>query len=207
MPTLAFFFVGSVLLLNGLVILGRVDARSAAPLNVLIGTIVTGIAIRTAIQAGDPIDPQAFDTVIRSAGSLLFGLTYLYVGIGSFANLSGRGLGWYCGWATGASVFLGLVHYLRLDDPRSGMLWVLWAVLFAAFFVTSGLGRRRYESATGWFTVLAACLTITVPGALMLLGTWDELPTVAVTVAGLVLLVVLVPLALRSEPVEAAAEA
>lgn len=207
MPTLAFFFVGSVLLVNGLVILGRVDARSAAPLNILIGAIVTGIAIRTAIQAGDTSDPQAFDTVIRSAGSLLFGLTYLYVGIGGFANLSGRGLGWYCGWATGASVFLGLVHYLRLDDPRSGMLWVLWAFLFAAFFVTSGLGRRRYESATGWFTVLAACLTITVPGALMLLGTWDELPTVAVTAAGVVLLAALVPLVVRSGPVDAPAEA
>lgn len=202
MPTLAFFFVGSVLLLNGLVILGRVDARSAAPLNVLIGAIVSGMAIRTAIQAGDLSDPQAFDSVIRSAGSLLFGLTYLYVGIGSFANLSGRGLGWYCGWATGVSVFLGLVHYVRLDDPRSGMLWVLWAFLFAAFFVTLGLGRRRYESATGWFTVLAACLTISVPGALMLLGTWNELPTVAVTAAGLVVLATLVPLVRRSVPVD-----
>lgn len=207
MPTLAFFFVGSVLLVNGLVILGRVDARSAAPLNVLIGTIVTGIAIRTAIQAGDLSDPQAFDTVMRSAGSLLFGLTYLYVGIGNFANLSGRGLGWYCGWATGASIFIGLVHYLRLDDPRAGMLWVLWAFLFAAFFVTAGLGRRRYESATGWFTVLAACLTITVPGALMLLGTWDDLPAAAVTAAGLVLIAVFVPLVLRSAPVDAVVEA
>lgn len=207
MPTLAFFFVGSVLLLNGLVILGRVDARSAAPLNVMIGAIVTGIAIRTAIQAGDLGEPEAFDSLIRAAGSLLFGLTYLYVGVGNFANLSGRGLGWYCGWATGASVFIGLVHYLRLDDPRSGMLWMLWAILFAAFFVTSGLGRRRYESATGWITVLAACLTITVPGALMLLGTWDELPAAAVTAAGLALIAVFVPLVLRSGPVEAAVEA
>lgn len=207
MPTLAFFFVGSVLLLNGLVILGRVDARSAAPLNVLIGAIVTGIAIRSAILAGDPSQPEAFDGLIRSAGSLLFGLTYLYVGIGNFANLSGRGLGWYCGWATGASIFIGLVHYLRLDDPRSGMLWVLWAILFAAFFVTAGLGSRRYESATGWITVLAACLTITVPGALMLLGTWDELPAAAVTAAGLALIAVFVPLVLRSAPVDAATEA
>lgn len=202
MPTLAFFFVGSVLLLNGLVILGRVDARSAAPLNILIGAIVTGVAIRTAVQAGDLSDPQAFDSVTRSAGSMLFGLTYLYVGIGNFANLSGRGLGWYCGWATGVSLFVGLVHYLRLDDPRMGMLWVVWAFLFAAFFVTAGLGRRRYESATGWFTVLAACLTITVPGGLMLLGTWEDVPSVAITAAGLVLLATLIPLVLRSALVD-----
>lgn len=204
MPTLAFFFVGSVLLLNGLVVLGRIDARSAGPLNVMIGAIVAAIAIRTAIQAGDPSQPEAFDSLIRAGGSLLFGLTYLYVGIGALANLSGRGLGWYCGWATGAALFIGLVHYLRLDDPRSGMLWILWAILFATFFVTSGLGRRRYESATGWFTVLAACLTITVPGALMLLGTWDELPVAAVTAAGLALIVAFVPLVLRSTPVDPA---
>lgn len=207
MPTLAFFFVGSVLLVNGLVILGRVDARSAAPLNVLIGAIVTGVAIRSAIQAGDLSDPQAFDSTVRSAGSMLFGLTYLYVGIGNLANLSGRGLGWYCGWATGVSIFVGLIHYLRLDDPRMGMLWVVWAFLFAAFFLTAGLGLRRYESATGWFTVLASFLTITVPGALMLLGTWDELPTVAITAVGVALIATLVPLVLRSAPDDTAAEA
>src|SRR5262249_61954175 len=45
MPSLGLFFVGPVLLINGLSLLGRVDAKAAAPVNAFTGVLLIGVTL------------------------------------------------------------------------------------------------------------------------------------------------------------------
>jgi len=82
MGNVGLFFVGVVLLVNGLVILNIVPARSAAILNLFVG--VMQVLLPTIIisqAAGDP-------AIINATWpTYLFGFTYLYYGLGILFDL------------------------------------------------------------------------------------------------------------------------
>jgi hypothetical protein len=194
---LALMFVGAVLFVNGLAVLGRVDPRAAAPINFFVGVTLVVATGWTIWGVRDLSTTANLDVVIGASGFLLFAFTYLYVGIGNLAGHSAEGLGWYCAWAALISVALAITNYTRLDDPKFGMLWVLWAILFTCFFVVLGLGRDRLGWATGWVTVIEAFITTTIPGGLLLLGKWDDIPDWVATAVGLSAIAIFVLLMLR----------
>ncbi len=138
------FFIGAVLLCNGLTLLGRIQPRSAAPVNALVGVVLVAAAARL----GVPHDASEAD-LVGAAGFLLFAITYLWVAINAYTRHDPAGLGWYCAWASGVSVFLGLVNVTHLDDDKFALLWLLWAVLFAVFFVVIALERTDLAVAAG----------------------------------------------------------
>lgn len=198
MTSLGLFFVGAVLFINGLSLVGRVDAGGAAPVNAFVGSLLVGVTAFIVVPVKDLGIAENRDVIVGSVGFLLFAFTYLWVALNNWTGHSGSGLGWYCLWAAGVATFLAVLNFARYDDPRFGMLWVMWAVLFTMFFVVLALELTRYTRATGWLTVMEAFVTTTVPGALLLTGEWENVSGGVAVGVGLATLVVFATLLVRS---------
>lgn len=175
MGALGLLFVGSVLLVNGLVLLGRVEPAAAAPINLFVGALLVVVVLYLSLPRSDDLTP-----VFTAAGFLLFGFVYLYVGILNLTGHAGTGVGWYCAWAAGVSLVIALVTFGRDGDVKLGTLWLLWSLLFTMFFLVLGLGLTRFTVVTGWVTVVESVITATVPGLLLLLGVWADVPDLLV---------------------------
>jgi len=197
MPNLGLFFVGPVLLINGLSLLGRVDAKAAAPVNAFTGVLLIGVTLYIDLPAAAR-GAGASSVVLGSAGYLLFAFTYLYVAVGNWSGASGSGLGWYCGWATLVAVFLSAEYYATYHDAKFGTIWLSWALLFATFFTVLALKVSSLTAAAGWLTVLEAFSTCTIPGALLLAGRWNGLSTGIVIAAQAAVAVAFLAVAWRS---------
>src|SRR5688572_15189631 len=90
MGAVGLFYVGAVLFLNGVMILGKVDPKAAAVFNLFVGALQVITPTYLIFTAGG--DP---DIILNAAGLYLFGFTYLYVGIGLLAKLDTTGVGWF----------------------------------------------------------------------------------------------------------------
>jgi hypothetical protein len=203
MSAVGLLFVGAVLFVNGLLFLGRIDPRSAGVFNLFVGALQTAIPFWLIAHAATP------DDVLGAAGIFLFGFTYLYVGIGNLAGLPSDGLGWYSAWVAVLAAGFGVVNIVRFHDTPTGLLWLQWSVLWAVFWVVLALGVSWLTSAAGWLTLIQSVTTCTVPGFVILLGKWGEVPVWPIALSIVVSLAVVVPLALRSRaasPVEAGAQ-
>ena len=133
MGSVGLLYVGAVLFLNGLMLLGYVNARSAAPLNVFVGAmqVITPTWL-IFTSRGDP------DVILNASGLYLFGFTYLYVAWNLLAGLDGTGLGYFSLFvAICACVYAGL-NFGRLGDTAFGVIWLMWAFLWALFFLVLG---------------------------------------------------------------------
>src|SRR5947209_20544854 len=118
-------------------LLGRVDARAAAPLNLFVGAMQVVIPTFLIFTSGGNAS-----TILFASGLYLFGFTYLYVGINLLGNLDGTGLGWFSAFvALCAVVYAGLNFwgYMLPKDTAFAAIWLYWAVLWALFFVVLGL--------------------------------------------------------------------
>jgi hypothetical protein len=197
MTSLGLFFVGAVLFVNGLSLLGRIDAAAAAPINAFVGLLLVGVTAFLVVPVRDLGLAENRDVIVGAVGFLLFAFTYLWVALNNWTGANGTGLGWYCAWAAGVAAFLAIVNFARYDDPRFGMLWLLWTLLFSLFFCVLALGAGRLAWATGWVTVIEAFITTTIPGALLLLGEWTSLADAVAIGAGLLAIVVFAALLVR----------
>ena len=195
LSSVSLFFIGAVLLVNGLALHGRIEPKEAAPVNAFVGVVLVAAAGRLALPTG--ADEAA---LVGAAGFLLFGVTYLWVALNAWTGHPAGGLGWYCAWATGVSVFLGLVNLVHEDDPKFALLWLLWALLFATFFVVLALGRSALNHAAGWLAIMQAIVTASVPGGLLMIGQWEDLATAWVAVAAAGVIGVFLVLARRPRP-------
>lgn len=184
MSHLALLFVGAVLLINGLVFLGRVDARSAVPVNLLTGSLLLLTALlQVAALSGTEEDGHLL--VFGAAGFALFGFTYLTVGGNALAGGSGAALSWYCGWAACVAGVLAVINVLGAEDPRMAWLWGAWAVLFLSFFLAGVVPAPGLVAGAGILAVLQSITTATIPALLMAGEVWAEVPVAAVAVTQL----------------------
>lgn len=205
MAIMVLIFVGSVLLINGVVFLGKVEARSAAPINFLVGAALVGAVLVGALPVrGD--DPESLNSLLGAVGLLLFAFTYLTVGFNNQMGLKGNALGWYCGWASLIALFLSAANFTQIADPRFGWLWLSWAVLFFAFFLSLTTDMAWIVRPTGALTVAQSFTTCTIPAALMLLDEWSDLalPIIAAVQVVVVSTFVAAALAARARAQQAA---
>lgn len=165
MPYLCLLLSGAALLVNGLGLLGHLPPRDAGALSTLVGAIQVSLAVGyVATHDGDTA------VLLSAAGMLLFGLTYVYVGLDTFLGLGSKGLGWFCGMV---AVFGLLLAFAWLgSDPVLAVLWLGWAVLWGLFFASMALGKTGVDLFTGWSLVLTSQVTATVPAFLGLAGFW-----------------------------------
>ena len=192
MSSVGLLFVGAVLFLNGLLFLGKADAKGVAVFNLFVGVLQTAIPFYLIATAKGP------EEILGAAGIFLFGFTYLYVGIVNLAGLNSGGIGWYSLWVAVMATGFGLTNILRFHDTPTGLLWLQWAVLWGLFWVVLALGVERLTALAGWLTLILSVTTCSIPGFLLLLGEWGRVPTWAVLASIVVIAIVLAPVALRA---------
>jgi putative amide transporter protein len=185
MGNVGLLLVGVVLLVNGLVTLGIVPARSAALLNLFVGTAQVVLPTIILVQHGG-------DAAVVNATwpSYLFGFTYLYYGLGIFLNLEPQGLGWFSAFVAAIAAYEAVNTVAT--DPVFAVIWLTWAAMWSLFFLLMALGREELTRFAGWFLVLLGIPTCSVSAIFLLEGRWTSEAAAGWTaLAGLVALSVL----------------
>lgn len=164
---LALLYVGAVLFLNGLWLLGRIGDKEIWVINVFAGGVTLAIAGYSAFG------PGADAASIKGAAlTLLFTFTYLWVALNRFNGADGRGLGWF-------SLFVAItVVPVAFDTLRGatttwgvwfGLSWAAWAVLWFMYFLLLAMNKPILK-VTGVMTSVQGILTGWLPGYLLLDG-------------------------------------
>jgi hypothetical protein len=175
MGNVGLLYVGAVLFVNGLMLLGVVDGRAAAPINLFVGALqVVTPTYLIIFAAGDP------RAISLAAGLYLFGFTYLWVGINAVTGWPGTGLGWFSLFVAAAALGFSVHSAVDLGDRTFGVIWLFWSFLWLLFFLVLGLGIERLTRFTGWVTVAEAVGTAAVPAFLLITGHWTDSTPLAV---------------------------
>jgi putative amide transporter protein len=167
MGTVGLMYVGAVLFINSLMLLGKVDEKSAGVFNLFIGAmqVITPFYL-IFTSKGEPW------AIFNASGIFLFGLTYLYVGISNLKNLDSSGLGWYSLWVAILALGYSYITFAKFQDIKFGIIWMMWAFLWTLFYLL--LARKKDIAIfTGWVALIQAWITATIPAFLILIGQWD----------------------------------
>lgn len=177
MGSVGLLFVGAVLFINGAMLLGWVNGKSAAPMNFFVGALQIITPTYLIFTAnGDA------DTILAAAGLYLFAFTYLYVGLNLSFDLDGTGLGFFCLFVFVSALVYSALNFVRFGDPGFGVIWLCWAFLWLLFFLVLGLKREGLSRYTGAVCAIQGWVTAWVPAFLLLTGNYTAYST-AVAVA------------------------
>jgi putative amide transporter protein len=160
-------FVGAVLFINGIMLLGKVDARAAAVFNLFVGAlqVLTPTYLIFTAQGNT-------DQILLASGIYLFGFTYLYVGIGLLTGLDTTGVGYYSLFVAVAAMGYSYVNFRLFHDYAFGAIWLYWAFLWFLFFLLLGLKMEGLTRYVGWVTAIEGWVTGVIPAGLLLAGYW-----------------------------------
>jgi hypothetical protein len=164
---LALFWVGAVLCLNGLWVLGKVGDNEIAVIDVFVGIVTGAVSFYLAFFVGDPASISA------AAFTLLFTFTYFWVAWNRWNGADGRGLGWFCLFVAITTVPIFLDTFAKATttwDVWFGICWVSWGVLWFLFFLILALKRTELARATGVICTAQGIYTGWIPGYLLLTG-------------------------------------
>jgi hypothetical protein len=178
MSAVGLLFVGGVLFVNAIMLLGKAEPKNVGVFNLFVGVLQVAIPFYL-VATG-----ETEDDILNASGIFLFGFTYLYVGITNLTGQSTSGLGWYCLWVVILAVAFSLVNFIRFDDVKFGTIWLNWAVLWGLFWLVLAMGRAELTRATGWTTLIMSFTTCTIPAFLILIGEWDPVPEIVAVLVG-----------------------
>ncbi|MEU4091262.1 AmiS/UreI family transporter [Streptomyces sp. NPDC026673] len=205
MANVGLLFVGAVLFMNGLLLLGKVDPKSAAVFNLFVGALQVLTPTYLIFTAnGDQ------DKILAASGIYLFGFTYLYVGIVLLAGIDNICVGYYSLFVAIVALGYSFVNFHLFKDYPFGVIWLYWAFLWALFFVVLGLRKTELNTYVGWVTAIEGWVTGVIPAALLLSGYWKHTTEIAIALGafGVVVFAALWPLTRKSrEEARAAASA
>jgi putative amide transporter protein len=166
---LVLLYVGAVLSLNGLWMLGRIGDREIAIINILVGLLCLRVAHEHAFgPAADAASVQ------QAAWSLLFAFTYLWVAYNRLTGNDGRGLGWFSLFVAITVLPVGISALRQAHDVWSLWLavsWVAWSGLWWLYYQL--LARQKnWIRPIALITIAQGVLTGWLPGYLMLTSHW-----------------------------------
>jgi hypothetical protein len=182
-------YVGAVLVINGLWLVGQarvatagegrageadahplfMQGREVTVINLFTGFVGVVAAVTLMVQG----NPEGDLASIRAGGLiLLFAFTYLWVAANGFLNAGGHAFGWYCLFVAITAVPVGIYTFNNANGNDAsiylGVCWFAWAVLWAMFFVLLALDRP-IGRITGAVAVVEGIGTAWVFGLLLLL--------------------------------------
>ena len=157
-------FVGAVLLVNGMGGLGRVDLRSMAVMNFMVGSLALVASLLQLVRAETTAD------FFGVATFFLFTFTYLYVAVSMWFELDMRGFGWFCFFVAVTTIPLSIVTY-QGGDYRFGTFWLIWGVLWFMFYQANVPGRD-FGKLLPFTTIAVGVFTCWIPGLLILTERW-----------------------------------
>lgn len=162
---LVLLYVGAVLFVNGIWLLGRIEDREVAIINVFTGIVGLVVAV-FAVAQGDLASIQL------AAYVLLFAFTYLWVAYNQYIGAEGSGLGWYCLFVAITAVPVAIITLAQADTVFLnwlGINWAAWAVLWFLYFLLLAL-KRPITKLTAYVTMGEGIATAWIPGFLLLNG-------------------------------------
>lgn len=179
MGAVGLLYVGAILFLNGCMLLGWVNAKSAVPLNIFVG-ILQVITPTYLIFTANGDTAQ----ILGASGLYLFGFTYLYVAFNIWNDFEGTGLGFFSLFVAVCAVVYAAIAF-NDGDYAFGVIWLYWAYLWLLFFFLLGRGRENLGRYTGAVAAIQGWVTGAIPAFLLLTGRWAELnnQTVAIVLA------------------------
>jgi putative amide transporter protein len=182
-------YVGAVLVINGIWLIGQarvasageagataaeshpffIQGREVTVINVFTGFVGVVAAVTFMVQGNRDDDIDA----IRGGGLiLLFAFTYLWVAANAFLNAGGRGFGWYCLFVAITAIPAGIYTLNNADGNDASIYlaidWFAWAILWFLFFVLLALDRP-IARITGALAIVEGIGTAWVFGLLLLL--------------------------------------
>lgn len=181
MANVGLLYVGAVLFVNALMLLGKIDTKSAGIFNLFVGTLQVFTPIYLIMTAHNSWE------IFSASGIFLFGFTYLYVGISNLTGSSSSGVGWYSLWVSILAIGYSMINFYHFGDFKFGVIWLMWAFLWGLFFLLLAQ-NRDIGRFTGWVTLIESWVTCTVPAFLSMTGLWAQVTTTVVWIA--VLLVI-----------------
>ncbi len=162
---LVLLYVGCVLLINGLSMLGHISSKESTIMNIFTGLLAVTVALYN-IFAGT--------TDVQSAGyGLLFAFTYLWIAYNNITLQDGRGLGWFSLFVaiTAAAVtYDTFVSAHNLRDFWLAVSWGCWAVLWFGFFLLGAQGKTVLTRPVAYLAIFEGIFTAWIPGYLLLSG-------------------------------------
>jgi len=159
---------GAALFLNSLVILGKVEMKSAGVFNLFVGALQIIIPFYLIV-----ISDQSNWTVYSYAATFLFGLTYLYVGVTFIKGMDSSGLGWFCMWVAIIALFYMVISLVQFHDVVNALTWFMWALLWYLFFVLN-TQKKNINQYLGRIAFVQSWVTLTLPSLFYFMGVWGE---------------------------------
>lgn len=186
MATVGLLYVGAVLYVNALMLLGKVDRKSAGIFNLFVGALQVFTPIYMIVTShGDSWK------IFSASGIFLFGFTYLYVGIVNLSNASASGVGWYSLWVAILAIGYSIANFSHFGDYKFGIIWLMWAFLWGLFYLL--LARNKdIGTFTGWVTMVEAWVTSTLPAFLSMTGLWNQIGMTEAVIATVVVVLLFV---------------
>jgi putative amide transporter protein len=164
---LVLFYVGAVLCLNGLWLLGRIGDKEIAVIDTFVGSITLLVALYLAFGPGSDLA-----SIKAAALTLLFTFTYFWVALNRYNGADGRGLGWFCLFVAVTAVPVTIQTLQGASstwDYWFGLSWLAWGVLWFLFFILLVM-QKPIAKFVGSLTVLQGIFTGWLPGYLLLNG-------------------------------------
>ena len=164
---LVLFYVGAVLCLNGLWILGRIGDNEIAIIDIFVGGITLLVSLYLAFGPGADAG-----SIKAAALTLLFTFTYFWVALNRSNGADGRGLGWFSLFVAITAVpvtIQTLAGATTTWEIWFGLCWAAWAFLWFLYFLLL-VGKKPIAKFVGVVTVAEGVLTGWIPGYLLLNG-------------------------------------
>ena len=162
---LVLLYVGSVLFINGLGLLEKVERQSLLFINSFVGVITFLVAIHLIFSTS-----LTSDGTKNAAFILLFSGTYLWVAFNHYHNSDERGLGWYCFFVAITAIPIS-IHLLQsaqgLWPIWFSLCWVSWSILWFLYFIHM-VFKKISRSTLGYCTLIIGIISAWIPGYLLL---------------------------------------
>ena len=164
---LVLLYVGAVLFLNGLWLMGHIEDKEISVINVFVGTLTLLVSLFLAFGPGaDAVSIKA------AAFTLLFTFTYYWVAWNRWNGADGRGLGWFCFFVGITVIPIALQAFgaaISTWDFWFTVNWVSWSVLWLMFWALLAL-KKPIARVTGIVCAAMGIYTGWIPGYLLLTG-------------------------------------
>ena len=165
-------YVGVVLMTNGIARLTNIDPKSTAIMNLFTGglSIVVNFGSLLIAQALTPNLPIAF---YPAATGLLFGFTYLFIGINGIFNLDGRIFAWYSFYVTITTIPAGMYQWSQggMFNHLMALIWWAWGILWVTAPIEI-VFKKNLGKFTPWLSIFEGVFTAWIPGMMIMLGYW-----------------------------------
>ena len=161
---LVLLYVGAVLFLNAVWLLGKISGREVAVINFLVGVLSACVAFYLIFsqQPGRLAEGRSANPAIR--------FTYLWVAANQFLEVDGKGLGWFCLFVSLTACTVAIESFAGASGPFglwNAVNWTVWALLWFCFFLLLGLSRS-IQKPVAYLTLASAIFTAWLPGLLLL---------------------------------------